>query len=183
MSCMKKLIALFIITIFFISADAQKFYTTKSCQIKFNVGIGSENLKALTSEAESRWLENNGQILFSLALDRLSFENPSAGSVFKTTYLEIDKFPKIEIKGFINEIEHIDLTIAGGNQVTIDATVNLHGSSQKMTIPATLTVLSSGKIMLKSDFKIKLNDFKIIGKDISTKIAPTANINIYCIYE
>jgi cytidylate kinase len=52
-----------------------------------------------------------------------------------------------------------------------------------MTIPATLTVLSSGKIMLKSDFKIKLNDFKISGKDIGTKIAPTANINIFCIYE
>ncbi|MBY0481027.1 MAG: YceI family protein [Chitinophagaceae bacterium] len=180
---MKNLIALFIVSTFFLNATAQKFYSTKSCQIKFNAGMGSENLKAITQEAESRWLENNGQIIFSLVLERLRFENPSSGAAFKSAYLESDKFPKTEIKGFINDIEHIDLGSPGANQISIDAVVNFHGISQKMQIPAILTVLSSGKMMFKSDFKIKLNDFKISGKDIGVKIAPEASIDIYCIYE
>lgn len=168
---------------FFLNATAQKFYSTKSCQIKFNAGMGSENLKAITQEAESRWLENNGQIIFSLILDKLRFENLSSGAAFKSAYLESDKFPKIEIKGFINDIEHIDLGAPGANQISLDAIVTLHGVSQKMQIPAVLTVLSSGKMMFKSDFKVKLKDFKINGKDMGVKIAPEAGIDIYCIYE
>lgn len=180
---MKQFLSLVLMLTFLANANAQKMYATKSGQIKFNASSPLETIKAVNNQADSRWLESNGQIVFSVLIKGFKFENQLMEDHFNENYMESGKFPKAEFKGFINDIQHIDLTNPGGNEITADGTLTIHGVSQKITASGSLTVLSSGKIMLKSDIKIKLKDYNISGNLIGSKIAPDATISVYCIYE
>jgi hypothetical protein len=180
---MKQLFSLLLALSFFVQANAQKMYQTKSGQIKFNASSPLETIKAVNNQADSRWLESNGQIVFSVLIKGFKFENQLMEDHFNENYMESGKFPKAEFKGFINDIQHVDLSNAGGNEITADGILTIHGVSQKVMASGSLTVLSSGKIMLKSEIKIKLKDYRISGTLIGSKIAPDATISVYCIYE
>jgi YceI-like domain len=176
--------ALLILTLFCAShLSAQKMYSTKSGQVKFNASSPIETIRAVNNQGDSRWLESNGQLVFSVLIKGFKFENQLMEDHFNENYMESSKFPKAEFKGYINDLQRLDLTKAGANEVNAEGTLTIHGVSQKMTVNGTLTVLSSGKIMLKSDLKIKLKDFNITGSYIGSKIAPEATISLYCIYE
>ena len=180
---MKQILSFLLAVLFLVNAHSQKMYSTKSGQIKFNASSPLETIKAVNNQADSRWLESNGQIVFSVLIKGFKFENQLMEDHFNENYMESGKFPKAEFKGFINDIQHIDLTNPGGNEITADGTLTIHGVSQKVKASGSLTVLSSGKIMLKSEIKIKLKDYQISGNLIGSKIAPDATISVYCIYE
>jgi hypothetical protein len=180
---MKQLFSLLFFLTFFIAVDAQKMYTTSNGQVKLNSGGKVENFSAVNERAESRWLESNGQIFFSVLLKNFIFDNQTTQDDFLEYFSENGKFPKAEFKGFIQDIQHIDLSSSGGNEISVDGTLMIHGVSQKIIIMGSLTVLSSGKIMLKSEFKLKWKDFNISSKEAIAKLAPEAIISIYCIYE
>lgn len=180
---MKSVLSIIIVCFLFLTASGQKMYATKTGQIKFNASSPLETIKAVNNQADTRWLESNGQIVFSVLIKGFKFENQLMEDHFNENYLESNKFPKAEFKGFINDIQHVDLINAGGNEITADGVLTIHGVSQKVTATGSLTVLSSGKIMLKSEIKIKLKDYKISGNYIGSKIAPDATISVYCIYE
>lgn len=182
-SCMKQFLSFLLTLTIFLNANAQKMYSTKSGQIKFNASSPLETIKAVNNQADSRWLESNGQIVFSVLIKGFKFENQLMEDHFNENYMESGKFPKAEFKGFINDIQHIDLINPGGNEITADGTLTIHGVTQKVVATGSLTVLSSGKIMFKSDIKIKLKDYNISGNLIGSKIAPDATISVYCIYE
>ncbi len=175
---------LFILSLIFaLQVSAQKMYSTKSGQVKFNASSPVETIRAVNNQGDSRWLESNGQLVFSVLIKGFKFENQLMEDHFNENYMESSKFPKAEFKGYINDLQRLDLTKAGANEVKAEGTLTIQGVSKKMTVKGTLTVLSSGKIMLKSDLKIKLKDFNISGSYIGSKIAPEATISLYCIYE
>lgn len=163
--------------------DGQKIYATHSGQIKLNTSASSETVIAVNDQAESRWLENNGQFFFSALLQDFSFESPKEKERFLEQYTENGKFPKLIIKGFIQDIQHIDLTSSGGNEVMIEANLAIHGITQKMVLTGSLTVLSSGKIMLKTGVLVKWKDFNIKNSDGFSKIVKEDSFQIYSIYE
>jgi hypothetical protein len=159
--------------------DGQKMYTSGNGQLKLKQSTKAENFIAVNNQAESRWLESNGQIFLSVLLKDFIFENQIIQSDFIDHFTESGKFPKLEFKGFIEDIQHIDLTNSGGNEISVDGNLVIHGVSQKIVFMANLTVLSSGKIMLKSELKLRWKDFNITSKSL----APETIISIYCIYE
>jgi hypothetical protein len=181
---MKKILTtMFVLGIFFMHVAAQKFFSTTTAQVKFNASTAIENVRAVNNQGDSRWIESNGLIIFSVLIKGFKFENPLMEQHFNEDYLQSDQFPKAEFKGYINDIQNIDITKAGGYNISADGTMTIHGVTKKITVTGILTVLSSGKIMLKSDFKIKLKDYNITGNNIGSKIATEASININCIYE
>jgi hypothetical protein len=180
---MKQLFSLLFFLAFVIEVNAQKMYTTNSGQVKLKTSTLIENYNAVNNQAESRWLESNGQIFFSVLIKDFKFENPLMETDFNEHYIESGKFPKAEFKGFIQDIQHIDLTNSGGNVISADGILTIHGVAQKVMITGILTVLSSGKIMLKSELKVKWKDFNISTTKMDSKLTPEAIISIYCIYE
>jgi hypothetical protein len=180
---MKRLFSLLLILAFFKGVDAQKMYTTNSGQVKLKSTSKVENFNAENNKAESRWLENNGQLFFSVVLKDFIFENEMTQSDFMELFTENGKFPKAEFKGFIQDIQHIDLTNSGGNEISIEGSLNIHGVTQKILVNGNLTVLSSGKIMMKCDLKVKWKDFNVSLKDKASKSVQETVISIYCIYE
>ncbi len=183
MGCMKHLFSLLVYLVFICSVDAQKMYSTNSGQVKLKSTPTLENSNAVNDLAESRWLENNGQFFFTVFIKDFKFENSSMDADLVERITENGKFPKAIFKGFIQDIQHIDLTSSGGNEISLDGILTIHGIAQKLLITGNLTVLSSGKIMLKSDLKIRWSDFHINPKEKSSKFAPESFISIYCIYD
>jgi hypothetical protein len=180
---MKQIFSLLLILAFLKDVDAQKMYSTSNGQVKLRTNSKVENFYAINDHAESRWLESNGQIFFSVLLKDFIFENQIWQSDFMDHFAESGKFPKAAFKGFIQDIQQIDLTSSGGNEITVDGTLLIHGVAQKIVITGNLTVLSSGKMMLKCELKIRWKDFNITSKEIASKLTPEAIISIYCIYE
>jgi hypothetical protein len=180
---MKPVFSLLLYLVFVTAVDAQKLYSTNSGQVKIKSSSELENFSAVNDLAESRWLENNGQFFFTVLIKDFKFENASMEAEFFERITENGKFPKAIFKGFIQDIQHIDLTSSGGNEINIDGILTMHGIAQKLLITGNLTILSSGKIMLKSDLKIKWRDFNITPKDKSAKTAPESIVSIYCIYD
>jgi hypothetical protein len=181
---MKKLLStLFVMGIFLITAQAQKSFSTSTAQVKFNASTAVENVRAVNNQGESRWLESSGQIVFSVLIKGFKFENQLMEQHFNEDYLQSEQFPKAEFKGYINDIQNIDITKAGGYNISAEGTLTIHGVSKKINVLGVLTVLSSGKIMLKADIKIKLKDYNILGSNIGSKIATEASIYINCMYE
>ena len=75
---MKK--ALLILTLFCASQlSAQKMYSTKSGQVKFNASSPLETIRAVNNQGDSRWLESNGQLVFSVLIKGFKFENQLMG--------------------------------------------------------------------------------------------------------
>ncbi len=180
---MKRIFSLLLILSFLKEADAQKMYTTSTGQVKLKSISKVENLIAENNKAESRWLENNGQIFFSFLMKDFLFEHSNADYDFIESFTENAKYPKVELKGFIQDIQHIDLTNSGGNEISIEGTITIHGVAKKILVNGNLTVLSSGKIMLKTDLRIKLKDFQIVTKEKSPKTDQENVFSIFCIYE
>lgn len=180
---MKQFFSWLLLLGFFMQVDAQKMYSTSSGQVKLKTSSLPENFNAVNNQAESRWLESNGQIFFSVLIKEFKFDTQLIETDFYDYYTENGKFPKAEFKGFIQDIQHIDLTNSGGNEITADGILTVHGVAQKVIITGTLTVLSSGKIMLKSETKVRLKSFNQKMKELASKLAPEASISIYCIYD
>ena len=180
---MKLIFSLLLILAFFKEVDAQKMYTTSLGQVKLKSNSKIENLIAENNKAESRWLENNGQLFFSFLLKNFLFENPNAEYDYIDYFTENGKYPQAVFKGFIQDIQHIDLTSSGGNEISIEGTLTMHGVTQKILLNANLTVLSSGKIMLKTDFTIKWKDFHIATKEKASNTAQETVFGIFFIYD
>jgi hypothetical protein len=109
--------ALLILTLFCAShLSAQKMYSTKSGQVKFNASSPLETIRAVNNQGDSRWLESNGQLVFSVLIKGFKFENQLMEDHFNENYMESSKFPKAEFKGYINDLQRLDLTKAGANE-------------------------------------------------------------------
>ena len=180
---MKLFISLFLLLTLIFKADAQKMYSSNAGQVKLKVNSKVENIIAQNDQAESRWLESNGQLFFSVLINNFKSENSILETELKNLFTEMGKFPKATFKGFIEDIQHIDLSNSGGNEFYADGVLTIHGITQNISITGNLTVLSSGKIMLNSDLKIRWADFNINTKKMSSKLAPESLISIYCLYE
>lgn len=163
-------------------ANAQKLYATKTGQLKFNATGGVEAIAAVNNQADSKMVDKSGQIVFSVLIKGFKFDNQLMEDHFNENYLESTKFPKADFKGFITNANTIDFSKDGKHSITADGTLTLHGVSQKVSVPGTLTI-SGGKVSITGSFKIKIKEYGVTGLYIGDKIAPEAEIILNCKYD
>ncbi|MBS1529647.1 MAG: YceI family protein [Bacteroidetes bacterium] len=161
---------------------AQKIYSTKTGQIKFNASSPLENVVAVNNQVDSKMVDKTGQIVFSALVKSFKFENQLMEDHFNENYLESSKIPKAEFRGYITNVATVDFTKDGKYPVTVDGTLTIHGVSQKVSAPGTLAV-AAGKPSITGSFKVKVKDYGITGLYIGTKIAEEAEVTVNCKYE
>lgn len=177
---MKKI---FIIALLLIAAsantNAQALLSTKAGVAKFNATGDLVKIEAVNNQVDCKMLPTNGQIIFTLLIKGFRFENQLMEDHFNENYLESTQFPKASFKGFVTNIASVNFNADGVYKVEAEGTLNIHGVDQKIKVPGTITV-KSGKANLKSDFKVKLSDYKIAGSYIGEKIAAEASVQVNC---
>lgn len=180
---MKKiLLSLTMIAVGMTMANAQKLYSTKTGQIKFNATGGVEKIAAVNNQVDSKMVDKTGQIVFSLLVNGFIFDNQLMKDHFEENYLETTKFSKADFKGFITNISTVDFSKNGKYNITVDGSLTIHGVTQKVSTAGTLTI-ANGKPSIAGVFKVKIKEYGITGLYIGEKIANEAEISVDCKYD
>ncbi|HEX8334029.1 MAG TPA: YceI family protein [Segetibacter sp.] len=179
---MKQLLILITAVALTINVNAQKLYSTKSGKISFASSSPLEDIEAKNSEVESKLLSSNGQLVFSLLIKGFQFDNQLMEDHFNENYLESSKFPKADFKGFITNIKDINFAKDGTYPTKTKGKLTIHGVTRDVLANGTITV-KNGKVTAKSNFNLKLKDYKIGGSRIGKEIAETIAVKVDCQYQ
>jgi polyisoprenoid-binding protein YceI len=139
-----------------LSTSAQKYVTEKSV-ITFFSDATIENIAAKNEKANSMFNTETSEIAFSVPIREFQFDKKLMQQHFNEKYMESDKFPKSTFSG---KVIGFNNTSKGVQQVQAEGKLTIHGVTMTVNIPGTAEIQAS-KILLKSKFIVKLEDYKI----------------------
>lgn len=172
------LIVLFMILLspWFIYAQAQGKYQLKSPQINFFSSAPLEDIEASNKEGKGVIDFSSQSFSFRVPIKAFQFKKQLMQEHFNENYMESDKYPHGLFKGKI--VGAYNLSKNGSYQLAAVGDLNIHGVSQRRSIPCQLLV-KDGRYSIKSDFQIKLEDHRIeIPTIVFNKIAEVIDVNI-----
>lgn len=179
---MKSTILFLILVITSLTIHAQKLFSTKTGQIRFNASSPLETVIAVNNQVDSKMVDKTGQIIFSALIKSFKFENQLMEDHFNENYMESSKIPKAEFRGYVTNISTVNFSKDGKYPITVDGTLMMHGISQKVSANGIMAI-ESGKPAVSGSFKVKIKDYGITGLYIGEKIASEAEISVNCKYE
>ncbi|MFM2363294.1 MAG: hypothetical protein RLZZ316_2196 [Bacteroidota bacterium] len=166
-----------------ITANSQNIYITKAGQVAFYSKTPLENIDGVNNEVSSILNTSSGEIVFTLLVKSFHFERALLEEHFNENYMESSKIPKATFKGKITNLSAVNFNKEGNYTVSVEGDLTLHGVTQKITAPGTITI-KAGKINAVSSFKIKIKDYGIkIPTLVADKIAEVVEIKVNCLYE
>jgi polyisoprenoid-binding protein YceI len=173
----KQLLPLLIIAIMAIPAAAQK-YITRTGKVTFFSSTPVENIEAVNNETAGVLDSKTGSVVFQVPIKSFKFEKRLMQDHFNENYMESDTYPKASFKGQIKEPGAIDFAKDGSYQIQAGGIFTIHGVSNTVTLPATLTV-KNGTITVFSKFQIKPADYKIkIPSIVMANIAEVVDVTV-----
>ena len=161
-------------------AFAQK-KTTTSAIITFDATTKIDALpKAENKTAIAAIDLKKGDVAFEVTIKNFAFTNPRIQEHFNgVSWMDSDKFPTATFKGkIINSVE-TKLRKNGTYSVPVEGELTIHGITKPIKTTAVINVYGK-KINAKTDFQIKLDDYKINGGAIAAgKVSkePTITVN------
>jgi len=161
------------------AAFAQK-YMTRTGKISFNATAPSspEKIEAINNEVASVLDGTTGDLVFQVLVKSFKFERALMQEHFNENYMESDKLPKADFKGRITNMADVSFTKDGTYNTKVSGKLTLHGITNDVTVPGTVTVQGSS-VKLKAKFAVKLQDYKIaIPAVVSDKIGKEAMISL-----
>ena len=180
---MKKVFLLTImISLLVTGLHAQKIYSTKNGKISFFSNAPLEDIEAKNNEVESKLAASTGQVVFTLLMKGFQFENQLMEEHFNENYVESNKYPKADFKGYITNIKDINFAKDGTYPAKVKGTLTIHGVSKEINQDGTITI-NGAKANAKTKFNISLKDYNIGGSLIGKKIADKIAITVDCQYE
>ncbi|MEO6490123.1 MAG: YceI family protein [Ferruginibacter sp.] len=155
--------------------------TTTSAIVSFDATTGKDALPKAENKTAIAALDTNaGTVAFEVAIKNFSFTNPMIQDHFNTSgWMDSDQFPTANFKGKITNLSAVDFSKDGSYNADLTGGLTIHGITNPVTTKAIITVKGE-KINSKSDFKIKLEDYKINGGAIAAgKVSkePTISVN------
>lgn len=164
------------------SLHAQKMFSTKTGQIRFNASSPLEQVVGVNNQVDSKMIDKTGQVVFSVLIKSFKFDNQLMEDHFNENYLESSKFPKAEFKGFVTNIGTVNFTKDGKYAANFSGTLTMHNVSQKVSATGDVTI-TNGAPSVNGAFKVKLADYGITGSYIGGKIASEAEVTVNCKYQ
>lgn len=177
-----KIVSLLItLSAFFFATQAQKVYT-KNGNISFFSKTALENISANNNQVSSVLNQPTGDIQFSVIIKAFHFKKALMEEHFNENYMESDKYPKAIFKGSIAEPAKVNFSKDGTYPVIVNGELNMHGVTNKISIPGNI-IVKSGVISASSSFQVKLADYKItVPKVVKSNISETIQITVNCLY-
>ncbi len=180
---MKKLLFAFLSFIAMQTVNAQDVFLTRTGKIEFHAGTSVEDVDAVNNEVTSMVNNKTGEIVFNVLIKSFHFKRALMEEHFNENYLESSKIPKATFKGKITDLSAVNFAKDGTYKATVTGELNLHGATQQVTMPATVTI-AGGNIRGQASFKIKPEDYKIVIPSlVQDKVAKVVDISVDCLYE
>ncbi len=151
----------------------EKILLTRQASIRFYSKGSAEDIEATNSSVVCSFNETNGELKFTGLIKGFIFENEMMQAHFNDPdYMNSVAFPKASFRGSIKNIKLIDFNKDGNTKVTAEGALTIHGVSKTITAPGSF-IISAGKPILKSVFKIKRIDFGINTDEIADELEIT----------
>ena len=165
-----------------ITSNGQTFLT-RNGQITFVSKAPIENIQAVNNEVTSMLDSKKGEFVFTLLVKGFKFKKALMEEHFNENYMESNTYPKANFKGSVTDMSAVNFGKNGTYAVNIRGELTIHGVSKNIEIPATI-VISGGKIMAGSKFKVHLKDYKItIPGTVVNNISEVVDISVDCTYD
>ncbi len=169
---------LVIVLILFInpSLKAQKIFT-KVGTITFLSETPMEDIHAKNHQVVCVIDTETGEMQWSALIKSFSFEKALMQEHFNENYMESDQYPKAIFTGAITD-NKVNWSIDGAYQVEVTGKLEMHGTTQDISVPATITI-TEGMISTSSTFIIRPEDYQIdIPKVVRQNIAEEVSITV-----
>ena len=163
---------------------SQEKMITKSGTIIFDASFPSfDEVKGTNSNVTFVLNPVTGEIASLALMKGFDFGIALMEEHFNENYIESDKFPKSVFKGVIGDLSKVDFTKDGKYLASVSGKLSMHGETKDVTAPVTFTV-NNGMITATSEFKIMLEDYKIlIPSLVKDKISKEVRVVIDINYE
>lgn len=176
---MKKTTLIFVLILSTIFVFSQK-KTTTSAIINFNATTSLDPLpKAENKTGIAALNTKNGDVAFEVVIKNFSFSNPKMQEHFNSAgWMDSDKYPTANFKGKIQNLSDIRFKKNGMYNATVEGDLTIHGVTNPIKTTTVITIAGK-KINSKTDFKIKLEDYKINGGAIAAgKVSKEPTISV-----
>lgn len=174
---MKKLAIITMLICSSATVFAQK-YMTRTGKISFYSGTSLENIEAFNNEVAAILDAATGEVVFQVPIKSFKFERALMQEHFNENYMESSKFPKAEFKGKIADAGSVNFSKDGTYNVKTSGRLTIHGVTQNVTIPGTITV-KGNTATLSSKFSARSADYNIsIPKLVEGKIAKQTEVTV-----
>lgn len=135
----------------------QRYFAEKPSITFFSDGL-VEDISAVNQKVTSIFDALNGDIAFLMSVKDFQFPNKLMQTHFNEKYMESETYPKSSFQG---KVTGFNVNATGTQQVRAAGKLTIHGVTRDIDVPGTIEV-SGGKLMLKSKFMVKLEDYKIV---------------------
>jgi hypothetical protein len=157
---MKKLFCLIAFVAFMQSVNAQK-YITRNGYIRFFSSTPVEDIEAKNYQFTSILDAATGEMVFKGLMKSFQFPKALMQEHFNEKYVESDKYPNAEFKGKIKDWKPEMLKVGKPVEVMVEGDLTMHGVTKKVSEKGTVELKADGKVVAKSQFKVKPEDFGI----------------------
>ena len=159
--------------------SAQK-KTTTSATVSFDATTPKDDLPNAGNETVIGSLDTKtGDVAFEAPVKNFSFSSPKMQEHFNgANWMNSDQFPKITFTGKIGKVNKVKFTKNGTYKVRVNGDLTVKGITKKKNVDGTITV-AGGKIMVATNFTIKLADYNITGQPIENgKVSREPKISV-----
>lgn len=155
---MRCLFVCFYLIILSITANAQ-IYQCKDGSLTLTGDAPLEKIVAKSSTLEGLIALNSNEFNFRQNMNNFTFsQGQKQKKHAEEKYWETDQYPYAQYKGKITD--DVDLSQEGTYEVTTSGTFTLHGVSNKIKVPGTVTV-KDDQLHIEATFEVKLPDYNI----------------------
>lgn len=175
---MKKILIASMSALLFSGAVSAQKVVTKDANVTFDATSSIESIKAINKSGSVALNILTGDVAARVQVKNFIFAQALMQEHFNENYMESNKYPSATLKGKITNISELQLAKNGTYKANVQGTLEMHGITNNVTVPATL-VVNNGTINFKSNFVVRCADYKIdIPSVVADKVAKEVKINI-----
>jgi len=142
------------------TVNAQK-YITRTGYIRFFSTTSVEDIEAKNYQFTSILDAATGELVFKGLMKSFQFPKALMQEHFNEKYVESDKYPNAEFKGKIKDFKSEILKVGKVVEVMVEGDLTMHGVTKKVSEKGTVELKADGKVVAKSQFKVKPEDYSI----------------------
>lgn len=156
-------------------------YSVSKGNVSFYSYAPVENIEAHNAQPGSMINASTNEIAVVIPVRNFRFAKSLMEEHFNEKYMESEKYPMASFKGKIKET--INFSVDSVYDVSAEGTMTIHGVEKPVVLTGKLEV-KAGKLILTSEFKVKLEDYKItVPKLLFENIAEVIDVKVELNYE
>ncbi|HXC05099.1 MAG TPA: YceI family protein [Bacteroidia bacterium] len=157
-------------------ASAQIYKGTDETVISFFSHTSMEDIDGKSKISTVVLKAEDGTFICQLGNKSFHFHSGLMEEHFNENYMESEKYKNSTCKGKI--VEKVDYTKDGVTNVTLDGTMDIHGVTKPIKVPATITV-KGDQVNVDAKFPISYKDYNIrIPEAVGNKFSESVEVTV-----